>query len=266
MAEPTAAALPAAARRRRILEQIEREGGAQVATLARAFAVSTITIHRDLEHLAASGLVERVRGGVTTLPGSRPVETDFVKRSRRAQAEKRAIAVEAAALLGEAQTIFLDASTTVLALARELERLAPAGLTIVTNSPAIAYELQAPPIHVIVVPGELDQQLRAIGGAWAVEFVSALSIELAFVSGVGLTPEHGLTTSQRAIADLLRAVRAVSAHSVALVDSTKVGVHSLLPIAALDELDEVVVDAAIAPGAEQALRAGGGVLRVAGRD
>src|SRR3954468_20673488 len=113
MAEPTAAALPAAARRRRILEQIEREGGAQVATLARAFAVSTITLHRDLEHLAASGLVERGGGGVPPLPVSRRRETVFFRRTRRAKAEKRAIAVEAAALLGEAQTIFLDASTTV---------------------------------------------------------------------------------------------------------------------------------------------------------
>jgi DeoR/GlpR family transcriptional regulator of sugar metabolism len=259
-------ALPAEARRRRILEQIEREGGAQVAALSHAYGVSTITIHRDLEHLAASGLVERVRGGVTTLPGSRPVETGFVKRSRRAQAEKRVIAAEAATLLGDARTIFLDASTTVLALARELERLAPPGLTIVTNSPAIAYELEAPPIHVIVVPGELDQQLRAVGGAWAVEFVSGLSIELAFLSSVGLTPEHGLTTSQRTIADVLRAVLDVSARSVALVDSSKVGVHSLLPIAALPDLDEVVVDAGLQPGAEQALRDAGGRLRVAGRD
>lgn len=207
-----------------------------------------------------------MRGGVTTLPGSRPVETDFVKRSRRSQAEKRAIAVAAARLLDGAQTIFLDASTTALALARELERLAPPGLTIVTNSPAIAYELEAPPIHVIVVPGELDQQLRAIGGAWAVEFVSALRIEVAFMSGVGLTPEHGLTSSQRSIADVLRAVLGVSARSVALVDSSKVGVHSLLPIAALDELDEVVVDRGVAPGAEQALRDAGARIRVADAD
>ena len=43
----------------------------------------------------------------------------------------------------------------------------PRALTLVTNSPAIAMELDAPAIHVVLAPGEVDQTLRMIGGRWA---------------------------------------------------------------------------------------------------
>ena len=55
--------MPADIRRSRILERIQRDGGASVAELARDYGVSSITVHRDLERLAADGLIERVRGG-----------------------------------------------------------------------------------------------------------------------------------------------------------------------------------------------------------
>ena len=50
-----------------MLERIQRDGGASVAELARNHAVSAITVHRDLEHLAREGLVDRVHGGARAL-------------------------------------------------------------------------------------------------------------------------------------------------------------------------------------------------------
>ena len=96
----------------------------------------------------------------------------------------------------DGSTIFVDASSTGLALARALEMQPPTELTLVTNSPAIALGLTADTIHVIVPPGELNQHMRVLTGRWTVEFLAELNIAVAFISAAGVTLEHGLTTSR----------------------------------------------------------------------
>jgi DeoR/GlpR family transcriptional regulator of sugar metabolism len=237
-----------------------------VRELARDHGVSSITVHRDLERLAADGLIERVHGGARPA-GSRStrihVATDWAMRLQQALPEKEAIAACAAELVEDGSTVFLDSSTTCLALARHLERRPPRALTLVTNSPAIALELQAQPIHVIVTPGEVDQTLRMIGGRWAVEFLGGINIETAFLSAGGVTLEQGLTTTRRSLADTLHAAMASSKRSVALIDSTKFGLSALLSIARLEELDAVIVDDGLSRETHDAYTAAGVNLLVA---
>ena len=138
-------------RRARILERVQREGGASLADLASEHAVSPVTVHRDLELLSDQGLLERVRGGARSLPDTRPpLEAGWNTRVRRAAREKDAIALKARALVEDGSTIFIDASTTGIALARALELRPPTALTLVTNSPAIALGLTADSIYVIL--------------------------------------------------------------------------------------------------------------------
>lgn len=235
--------MPAAIRRAQILERIRREGGASVAELARVHDVSSITVHRDLERLAHEGLVERIHGGARALEGEPDgIETDWTQRLRSAWPEKEAIAARAIEWIEDGSTIFIDSSTSSLALAREIERRPPNALTLVTNSPTIAMELHAESIHLIVTPGEVDQNLRMIGGRWAAEFLSGLNFSAAFISAAGVTLELGLTTSRRPLADTLNAARAVSTRTIGLIDSSKFGRSSLLGIVAAEELDAIVVD------------------------
>ena len=238
-------AVPADFRRAQILERIQRNGGASVAELAREHGVSPITVHRDLERLARDGLVERVHGGARSPVAFAQIHTDWTKRLRQEWPAKEAIAARAADFVEDGSTIFVDSSTTCLALARHLERRPPRALTLVTNSPAIALELHADSIHVIVTPGEVDQTLRMIGGRWASEFLTSLNLQTAFVSAAGITLEHGLTTTRRALADTLHAAQAVAARTIGLVDSSKFGRSFLLSIADPADLDAVVVDAAL---------------------
>jgi DeoR/GlpR family transcriptional regulator of sugar metabolism len=252
--------VPADLRRASVLERIRRDGGASVAELARDYGVSQITIHRDLVRLGRDGLIERVHGGAR-LPGSGPralrVATDWTKRLESAVLEKQAIAERAARFVEDGSTIFVDSSTTCLVFARHLERHPPRSLTLVTNSPAIASELQAQPIHVVVTPGELDQTLRMIGGRWAVEFLAGLNMETAFVSAGGVTLENGLTTTRRALADTLKAASASSAKTIGLIDSSKFGLSALLAIARPDELDALIADDKVPAETVAAYEAGG---------
>jgi len=233
-----------------MLERIQRDGGVSVAELVRSHAVSAITVHRDLEHLAAEGLVERVHGGAratsqTGAMAAPAIATAWSQRVEQAAAAKDAIAARAATLVNAGSTIFLDASSSALCLARRLMDDPPNELTLVTSSPAIAYEMQAEPVHVVVAPGELDQHMKMIAGRWTVEFVSQLNFDVAFVSAAGLTLKEGLTTSRRPLADVVNAARSAAKRTVALIDASKFGRASLLTIMRADDPDLIITDSAL---------------------
>ena len=257
--------VPPAMRRSQMLERIRREGGVTVTELARAHEVSPVTVHRDLAELASEGLVERVHGGARAVDGGigAAIETDWDKRVRQSEAAKAAMAARAANLVGDNATVFVDASSTCLAVAHALAERGSGPLTLVTNSPAIAFELSADQIHVVVVPGEVDQHMRLIAGRWAVEFLADLNIDIAFLSAAGITLEQGLTTSRRPLADVVNAARAVADRSIALIDSSKFGRSSLLTICRPEELDLLIVDAGLSVRELQGYRRAGVSVEVA---
>ena len=237
-----------------------------VADLARDHAVSAVTVHRDLEELAREGLVERVHGGARALsatPSAPAIPTAWTQRSDMAGAAKAAIAAHAARYVGHGATVFLDASSTALALARRLVEDPPNELTLVTNSPAIAYEVQADAIHVVVCPGELDQHMRMLAGRWTVEFLAGLNFAVAFVSAAGLSLDQGLTTARRPLADVINAARASAGRTIGLIDATKFGRSSLLAIARAQELDAIVTDAELPAEVAEDYRAAGVRLEIA---
>ena len=62
--EVTPTMLPAQ-RQDRILAEVERSGGARIVQLAELLGVSDMTVRRDIDALAARGLVKKVYGGAT---------------------------------------------------------------------------------------------------------------------------------------------------------------------------------------------------------
>ena len=259
--------VPPALRRSQILERIRRDGGVTVAELASAHGVSTITVHRDLAELAADGLIERIHGGARAVDGGddrERIETAWDKRVRQAGEAKAAMAEHAARLVEDNSTIFLDSSSTCLALAQRLAAEPPGTISLVTNSPAIAFQLNAEPIHVIVAPGEVDQHLRLIGGRWAAEFLTQLNLDIAFISAAGFTLEEGLTTSRRPLADVVNTARSVARRTVALVDSTKFGRASLVTMARPEEVDLMIVDHGLSADALSTYRRAGVRIEQAG--
>ncbi len=255
--------VPAALRRSQILERIQRDGGVTVAELARDHAVSNMTAHRDLEQLARDGLVERVRGGaraVARQSGGHP--TAWTHRVAQAAGAKAAIAQHAAAMVASGSTVFLDASSTALALAHQLMNEPPYELTLVTNSPAIAYEVLAEPLHVVVCPGELDQHTRTISGRWTIDFIRQLHFDVAFVSAAGCSLEAGLTTSRRPLADVIVAARESATETIGLIDASKFGRASLLSVLRAQDLSLVLTDPGLDAAVAEEYRGAGVPLEV----
>ena len=259
--------VPPALRRAQILQRIQREGGVSVAELARDHAVSAVTVHRDLEELAREGLVERVHGGARSLAapaGAAPaIPTAWNQRFLQAGSAKDQIAREARRFVTAGATVFLDASSSCLALARRLMEDPPNEVTLVTNSPAIAYEVQAETMHVVVCPGELDQHMRMLAGRWTVEFLAELNFAVAFVSAAGLTLDQGLTTARRPLADVVNAAMQSAEKTVGLIDATKFGRAAMLSIARAQELDAIVTDGGLPPDVADEYRVAGVRLEIA---
>ena len=98
--------------------------------------VSLMTIHRDLDALVQSGIIVKIRGGARAVRHTG--DPGFEVRLQENNAGKVSMAEKALSLIQPGSAIFLDASTTNLALARNLPDI---NLNIITTGPSIALEL-----------------------------------------------------------------------------------------------------------------------------
>ena len=98
-------------RQHAIEEQLRQKGKVTVEELTRRFRVSSPTIRADLTRLEEQGLLRRTHGGAIAL-GNTLYEPPYAERAILRQAEKRAIARAAVALVHEGETLLLDAGTT----------------------------------------------------------------------------------------------------------------------------------------------------------
>lgn len=101
-----------------IVELIRAEGRVTVSDLASRFGVTEGCIRKDLKQLDVQGALKRVYGGaISTASVS---ERNVSKRASTLVSEKRAIAEKAYEQIDAGETLFLDVSTTALAIAELL--------------------------------------------------------------------------------------------------------------------------------------------------
>ena len=106
-----------AERRHEILERINRDGRVSVTSLSEALGVSEVTIRVDLQALAEQNLVVRTHGGAI-LPGRLSPDISLTRRRQQQVQAKDHIGEAGAALVNDGDSIFLDTSSTALAIAR----------------------------------------------------------------------------------------------------------------------------------------------------
>jgi len=228
-----------------ILERVREDGGVRVAELARDLGVSDMTVRRDLELLHNQGLIEKVHGGATLLPGSALFEPGFAAKSGLQQAEKEAIAEAAVALIVPGTAIGISAGTTTYALARRLVDIA--GLTVVTNSVPVADVLYRAgrSDQTIILTGGVRTPSDALVGPFAVAALRTINLDQVFMGVHGMDPRSGFTTPNVLEADTDRALIASGRRLVVVADSDKWGVIGISSIARLDEADTLVTDSGL---------------------
>lgn len=243
-----------ASQRRDIILGHVQSGGARVSQLVELLGVSDMTIRRDIEFLAAKGLVHKVHGGALPTGAMSAVEPGFLVKAQLQVAQKRGIARAAAAMARPGSAVAISAGTTTYEVAREL-RAVP-DLTIVTNSMLIAQVLQdgAEVGQSLILTGGSRTPSDALVGPVAVESLRGLHVDLLFLGVHGMTLGAGLTTPNLVEAATNRALVAAAARTVVTADHSKWGVVGLSSFGRLDEVECLVTDAALAPEVIERIR------------
>jgi DeoR/GlpR family transcriptional regulator of sugar metabolism len=228
-----------------ILARVREDGGVRVADLARELGVSDMTVRRDLDILDGRGLIEKVHGGATALPGSALFEPGFAAKSTLQENEKESIADAAMALVVPGTAIGISAGTTTYALARRLIEVP--GLTVVTNSVPVADVLHRAgrADQTIILTGGVRTPSDALVGPFAVAALRTIHLDQVFLGVHGMDPRSGFTTPNVLEADTDRALAAAGRRLIVVADSSKWGVIGISSIATLDEADTLVTDAGL---------------------
>jgi DeoR/GlpR family transcriptional regulator of sugar metabolism len=241
-------------RRSRIVELVALEGAVRVSELVDRLGVSDMTIRRDIEQLAADGLVERVHGGaVAPEGGRRGDEPGFAVKSLLQRAQKRAIARRAARLVEPGSAIGISAGTTTVELARHVASVPE--LTVVTNSLPVAQVLHESGTQGqnVILTGGVRTPSDALVGPVSVAALDLLHVDLLFLGCHGVERRAGLTTPNLIEVDTNRAFIRAALRVAVLADSTKWGVVGLGTFGRLDDVDVFVTDAGLTTSARTTL-------------
>jgi DeoR family transcriptional regulator, aga operon transcriptional repressor len=225
-------------RRQTILELVQDQGRVSVNGLSDRFGVSEVTIRADLKALAEQGCLLRTHGGAIPI-GYGLQELSLTRRRQQQVAEKALIAAAAAALIGHGEAVFLDSSSTTLAIVDHIKQRRD--LTVITNSLVVAQEMLGLPNVVVVMPGgTLHHDTASLIDAGGLALLERYRIAKGFFGAHGLTLEDGLTDVSEPEANLKRPLAYMCHEVIALLDATKWGRAGVASFAAVCDIDRVI--------------------------
>ena len=236
-------------RRSQIAELIQKKRTVNNAELMERFGISIETVRRDLDALEQEGVLRKVYGGAV-VNVSLNAEPEYASRSQMNSAQKNAIAREAAKLIHPGDTVFLGVGTTVQAMVQYMKNIGQ--ITVFTNALRTAVALsEIPDCNVILLGGQLRNKELTLSGFPAEENLVHFNIDKAFI-GIGGITEEGVTDFHIGEAQLHRQLVLNARQSIALADSSKLGIRALNNVCQLSQLSHVITDSdarkqAIAP-------------------
>ncbi len=200
--------------------------------------VSLMTIHRDLDALAEAGSIVKFRGGAKSVRHSG--DPEFNVRIGENNSGKLTIAQKAMELIQPHSSVFLDASTTNLMLARSLPDI---NLNIITTGPSIALELCR--LHNPVVTlccGTINRKNLALFGQNTLEMLDNINIDLAFIGVSGCSVDAGFTCGTEG--DMLVKRMVIRKARTSVVMCTREKLKCLMPytFAKLGDVDYLISD------------------------
>jgi len=226
-------------RQEQMREYIEKKNFVTIKELQALFPdVTLMTIHRDLDALQQRGFVVKFRGGAKSvrLAG----DPEFNVRMRENNEGKTVIAQKALELIQPHTAVFLDASTTNLALAKILPDIS---LNIFTTGPSIALELCR--LHNPVVTlccGTINRKNLALSGQNTLQMLEGINIDLAFIGVSGFSVDAGFTCGTEGDMLVKHLVIKKARTSVAMCGHEKFSCLMPYTFAKLEDVDYVICD------------------------
>ena len=225
-------------RQNEILKHLKENKTASVNELAKTLFVSEATIRRDLAEMKSMGLVERSHGGAL-LPENAEEISIFFRMEKNANEKERA-ATKVLPYIPSFKSVFIDSSSTALALA---ERLDLSFKTVVTNNLQTAIQLSKKPnLNLILLGGNVHFNTNSATGSWTARQLADFSFDLMISSCAAVI---GDSVFERSLEqkEIKRVAFEHCRKRILLIDHTKFSAHATYRLSALKDYDLVATDA-----------------------
>ncbi|EIJ70914.1 DeoR/GlpR family DNA-binding transcription regulator [Pasteurella bettyae] len=240
-----------AERQRMLLALINKQEIVSINTLVETLNVSHMTVRRDIQKLEEEGKVISVSGGVQLLERL-SVEPTHDDKSLLSQPQKASIGLKALHFIPQNSSIFLDAGTTTLEIAKLITERDD--LLVITNDFAIAnYLMMNGKCQLIHIGGTINKQNRSSVGELAAQAIRQLSIDIAFISTSSWNLS-GLTTPDENKIPVKRAIVQSSRHKILVSDSSKYSKVATFFLFPLTTFERIICDKGLAPHVQEKVK------------
>lgn len=233
---------------------IDKRGKLTLRQLSEYFPrVSQMTLRRDLFLLEEEGKIIRVRGGAMSVKDVQKTSGEpYVKKTAIHTDEKIEIAQKAASLIDQGASIFLDAGTTALYLAKEMPDVF---CNVFTNGVAVATELcKKKNVQVNLLGGPLIKENLSTASSLSSMYFADTNFELAIISAAAFTPENGFSCGSQMEADLFKIICKKAKFTYMMLDSSKIGKIKPYTFARIEDINVLITDEAFPEGLKEAFK------------
>ena len=225
-------------RRDEITKMVLGEGEIKVKDLANHFRVSMETIRKDLNYLDECGMLSKTHGGAKAINDYYWLPVD-VKLQDHVE-EKRCVARKALDLIEDNSVIFLDAGSTTIQLAKLLR--VKKGITVVTNSIAVADIILESNNQVICTGGIAQKRGKALVGYFATNVIDSIHFDAMICGTGGFMGMKGPTTFSLEEVEIRRHVLKNTDLKILITDASKFTKTSTYQFARFDEFDYMIIN------------------------
>lgn len=245
----------------RIYDIVSKRRFVSISDLTKELSASKSTVLRDVDELYRAGRVVKTRGGVMSRQGeaAQAEEPSPKIKSALFVDQKERIAAKAMDYIRTSSSVFLDAGTTTLAIARRINREINRPLIVVTYDLSIAMELCANAFtEVIVIGGVLRHNFNTTTGYFAESMLEGIHVDKVFLGADGIDPDGGvLNFSVEDIGIKRQLVSRIADEVILVCDHSKFNAHSLLKVCDLSDVDRIITGSELASDLAEQLSSSG---------
>lgn len=230
-------------RRNIIKEIIQTKPYITLAELEKKFPdVSSMTLRRDIDYFERQGDVIKVRGGARSMKFIKTsMEDSFENRTMNNIDAKNLICKKALEFMEIGRSIFFDSGTTMMLFSDMID---DERYTITTTAPNIAIKLlKNNNIIVNLVGGMVNRDNISISGTQAINFLSSINIDIAFIVPSGYSQKNGFTCGNYNECEIKKLIISKARRKIILFDSQKIGKSLPYTFANIEDADVIITDA-----------------------
>jgi len=229
-------------RQQEIIEYLKQRRFASVTELAHVIFMSEATVRRDLQKLEQKGILKSVYGGVVISEYANSVVPVAFRDGENAD-KKEKIALEAAALIKDNDTVIFDSSSTVRRMCKHIKDRK--NLTVITNNLRVCQEFKDSEIRLYCTGGALIPRRECFVGPMTERFIREIKADKLFFSAQGLSFGGDITDSSEEEISLRRVMFERSREQYFLCDSSKFGREFPFLLCPAEDVTQIISDVPI---------------------